>query len=556
MASEDELEPVPAGRLGAGQTAIRPAATALALAEQVRELQQLSDPALSELDLEELLIELLGRVQRTLSVDTVAILLYDQTANELVARAAKGIEEEVEQGVRLPIGQGFAGRIAAERVPIFIEDVDHADILNPILREKRIQSLLGVPMVIEGGLIGVLHVGSLHTRTFTEHDVAVLQLAAARAAAAIEHARLSQALEREHRVAMLLQRSLLPKRLPQPIGVRVTGRYLPARAEVGGDWYDVIELPGGRIGIAIGDVVGHGLDAAALMGQLRTALHAYAIEGHGPAKTLGLVDRFLQESRDDAMATAAYAIFDIGTGRLTLASAGHLPPLLIRAGGCTPLPVVPAAPLGVLSYGACQEHEIVLAEGEMVILYTDGLVERRGVPIDDGIALLAQTVCEATSPDDVCERAVRAMVPPEGLRDDVAVIALHNEPVPAELHLTRLAKHDVLHEVRMGMRRWLRDRGATPGETNDIVLSVAEACANVVRHAADPGRAVRFTLVATLDDEDVATITIRDRGSWREPAAGDGGRGLTIMRAAMDSVDVESGTEGTTVTLRRRLGRD
>ena len=139
------------------------------------------------------------RVQQALEVDTVAILLYDPESHELVARAAKGIEEEVEQGVRLPLGRGFAGRIAAERVAIAIADVDHADILNPILREKRIRSLLGLPLVVEGDLIGVLHVGSLVPRTFGERDLAVLQVAAARVAPGIERARLYSALEREHR---------------------------------------------------------------------------------------------------------------------------------------------------------------------------------------------------------------------------------------------------------------------------------------------------------------------------------------------------------------------
>jgi putative methionine-R-sulfoxide reductase with GAF domain len=245
---------------------------------QIGTLYGLSDPALSELGLEEFLTELLVRVREVLSVDTVAILLYDEDAQQLVARAAKGIEEEVERGVRIPIGRGFSGRIAAERVAIFIADVDHADILNPILRQKGIHSLLGVPLIVEGDLIGVMHVGSLTPRVFGMKDLAVLQLAAARAAPGIERARLHSALEHEHYVAMVLQRSLLPKRLIDRLGVSAAARYLPAHDEVGGDWYDVFELPGGRFGVAIGDVVGHGLPAAALMGQVRTALHAYAIQ--------------------------------------------------------------------------------------------------------------------------------------------------------------------------------------------------------------------------------------------------------------------------------------
>jgi anti-sigma regulatory factor (Ser/Thr protein kinase) len=469
-----------------------------------------------------------------------------------VARAAKGIEEEVEQGVRLPLGRGFAGRIAAERVPIFIGDVDHADILNPILREKGIRSLLGVPMVVEGALIGVLHVGSLHPRVFTEPDVALLQLAAARAAPAIEHARLTRALEREHRVAGLLQRSLLPQRLPRPIGVSVAGRYLPARDEVGGDWYDVIELPGGRLGITIGDVVGHGLDAATLMGQLRTALHAYAIEGHGPAKTLGLVDRFLQESREGAMATAAYGIFDLATSRLVLASAGHLPPLVITEAGCEPVFVTPAAPLGVLAYATCPEYEMTLGDGDIVVLYTDGLVERRGESIDHGIATLARAVRGASSPEQACDLAVRALVPEEGLRDDAAILALRNEPVPFELHVPLYAYSDILHEVRLMIRRWLRERGADPDESEDITLAVGEACAGIVKHG-DAFQPARFTLDAYVRDGE-AIFVIRDGGIWEDSE--DRRHALDIMGGAMDSVEVQDTETDTTVTLRRRLRRD
>src|ERR1700753_875191 len=198
---------------GAGQIVLPPAAAFLAPADQLRILSGLSDPALSEVGLDELLDEVLVRVQQALEVDTVAILLYDPESHELVARAARGIEEEVEQGVRLPLGQGFAGRIASERVAIAIADVDHADILNPIMREKRIRSLLGLPLVVEGDLIGVLHVGSLVPRVFGERGLSVLQGAAARISPGIERARLFSALEREHRVAMVLQRSLLARDL-------------------------------------------------------------------------------------------------------------------------------------------------------------------------------------------------------------------------------------------------------------------------------------------------------------------------------------------------------
>jgi signal transduction histidine kinase len=162
-------------------------------AERLRRLQALTDAALSSLELDELLAALLERSRAILDADTCAVLLLDERRNELVARAAVGIEEEVEQGVRIPVGRGFAGRVAAERRPVILEDVDHADVLNPILREKGIKSLLGVPMLVRGKVLGVLHVGTLTRRRFTTEEAELLRLAAERAALGIEHARLFEA---------------------------------------------------------------------------------------------------------------------------------------------------------------------------------------------------------------------------------------------------------------------------------------------------------------------------------------------------------------------------
>jgi signal transduction histidine kinase len=162
-------------------------------AERVRRLQSVTDAALAHLRLDELLGALLERTRQILEVDTCAILLLDEETNELVARAALGIEEEVEQGVRVPMGGGFAGRIAAEKRPVILDDVDHAHVLNPLLREKGIKSMLGVPLVVEGEVRGVLHVGSLVPRAFQDEEVELLQLVADRAALAIEHARLFEA---------------------------------------------------------------------------------------------------------------------------------------------------------------------------------------------------------------------------------------------------------------------------------------------------------------------------------------------------------------------------
>jgi len=162
-------------------------------AERLRRLQALTDAALGHLELEELLSALLDRAREMLNADTCAILLLDEERAELVARAAVGIEEEVEQGVRIPLGRGFAGRVAADARPVVLDDVDHADVLNPILRQKGIKSMLGVPLLAGGAVLGVLHVGTLVPRRFSVDDVDLLQLAGDRAAIAIDHARAYQA---------------------------------------------------------------------------------------------------------------------------------------------------------------------------------------------------------------------------------------------------------------------------------------------------------------------------------------------------------------------------
>jgi anti-sigma regulatory factor (Ser/Thr protein kinase)/putative methionine-R-sulfoxide reductase with GAF domain len=539
-------------QLGFGQVALELDQSVAAPADQLHDLVRLSDPALSELEFNRLLDELLIRVRDLLGVDTAAILLLDEARQQLVARAAKGIEEEVDQSVRIPIGGGFAGRIAQERVGIFIADVDHADILNPILRQKRIRSLLGVPLIVEGDLIGVLHVGSLAPRVFDLRDLAVLDLAAARAAPAIERARLLDVVEREHRNAVMLQRSLLPPRFGAVHGVTVAARYLPARDEVGGDWYDMIQLPRGKVGVVIGDVAGHGLGAATLMGQLRTALRAYALDGHRPGQALRLVDYFALSLDEEVMASAALAVVDPDKGTVTLASAGHLPPILVSADGQARAVEIPVAPpLGAFGFKDCPEHELPLGPGEMMLLYTDGLIERRGVSLWTSIDTLVASITGVRGPEDACLMVMDRLVPQRGPADDVAVIAVQNDPVPAVLELEMAAYPKTLAPLRHALRRWLQAQGVEREVEIEITIAVSEACANTIEHAYGPSRG-SFTVHGEHRDGCVE-VNVRDHGRWQPPRDGHWGHGLKIIEAAMDEVDIHADNTGTAVTMRRKL---
>jgi anti-sigma regulatory factor (Ser/Thr protein kinase)/putative methionine-R-sulfoxide reductase with GAF domain len=523
-------------------------------AEQLLHVYRLSEQALAELPLEALLDELLSRTREILAADTVAILLIDENGKELVARAAKGLEEEVERGVRLPLGGGFAGRIAAERTPIFIADVDHADILNPILREKGIRSLLGVPLIVDGRAIGVLHVGTLERREFTNDDAALLQVVAVRAAPAIERAHLYAELDREHRSAVALQRSLLPEGVPNIVGVDIAARYLPARDEVGGDWYDVIALADGLVGLAIGDVAGHGVRAAALMGQLRTGLRAYALDGHPPGEVLKRLDRLLQTIRGEGMATAAYAVLDPGTGALHLASAGHPPAVLVPASGeARLLEAAPAPPLGTLPYGSYLETHATVAPGETLMLYTDGLIERRREPLTAGLERLRLHASVVASADALCQRVLERLVPPEGADDDVAMVVVRNLPIAPQMRLRFPASPQVLAQIRQILRRWLHAHGASSQDIAALTLACGEACANAIEHAYSPAP-MSFELEVAYGDG-VVTLAVRDAGRWRAASRDPNrGRGLLMIEATVDELDLRSTDTGTEVVMRRRIG--
>jgi anti-sigma regulatory factor (Ser/Thr protein kinase) len=215
--------------------------------------------------------------------------------------------------------------------------------------------------------------------------------------------------------------------------------------------------------------------------------------------------------------------------------------------------VTPAAPLGALPYGNYPEHEVSVEPGATVVLYTDGLVERPGEPLGDGIARLIEVLRGAASAEEACDRLARNLVAPGGPRDDVAIVALENTAIPRELRLSLPADPRVLSQVRRVVRRWLRDRGAGDEEVTQITLAISEACANAIEHAYSPAPAAFAVAADTAGDE--VTFTVSDTGNWRAPRGQNRGRGLTIMEAAMDDVQVGPTTGGTKIVMRRRLAR-
>ena len=518
--------------------------------DAIRELQRITDAALASLSMEELLRELLERIASILGSDTAAFLLLDEVSGDLVAQAAKGIEEEVEQGVRIPVGRGFAGRIAAQRRPVAIEDVDHADILNPILREKGIRSLLGVPLLVEGRVIGVLHVGSLTRRVFDEREADLLQLAADRAAIAIEHARLHA----QRHVVEAMQRAMLPTALPVIPGIQFTATYRPAAvdARVGGDWYDVFELGRGRLALVIGDVVGRGVEAGALMAQVRTALRAYALEGHEPAELVELLNRLFAAVRPTKLTTLIYMVLDPERAEARLVSAGHLPPIIVGPDGVARLLDVEGdPPVGAFRAAIYHERTLRLEPGSRVVLVTDGAAEVRGEPLDVGLERLRLLSEQEPDPRELCGAIAGGAASNGPSNDDVAVLVADVQPLPERLVTRWPADADALGGLRHLLRRWLVGHGATENEIYDITVAVQEAAANAVEHAYAPGTAA-FSVDAH-DEQGQIVVTVTDRGSWREARGENRGRGFPLMRGLMESVEVEPADHGTSVVLKRTL---
>jgi len=395
---------------------------------RLRDIQSITDAALSRLEDHDFLAALLERTRSILQADTAAALLLDPVAGQLTATAAAGLEEEVRQGVRIPVGRGFAGRIAAERRPVILDHVDHTTVLNPILWAKGIHALLGVPLIAGGRVIGVMHVGSLTPREFSAEDVELLQLAADRAANAVQ-----SITAREDKIAAAaLQRSLLPAALPVRDGAQLAARYVPGEGTVGGDWYDVFNLPSGDLGIVIGDVTGSGLPAAVIMGRMRSALRAYALDSPEPVEVLSRLDAKMQHFEPGALATVSYAVVESALDRMHICLAGHYPPVIARPGEPAALAEIPPGLLiGAIAAAQRKQVTIELSPGTLVGFYTDGLVERRDQPIDERLARLCGAVT-AGPPDAACAAVMAELVGGEVVRDDIAVVMFWRQPAETQ----------------------------------------------------------------------------------------------------------------------------
>ncbi len=349
-------------------------------------------------------------------------------------------------------------------------------------------SMLLLPLIARDVMLGFfVCVRRVGFRRFDAYDMEIGMEFAARAAIFMDNA---QRYSRERATALTLQRAMLPTGLSAPSSVEVRNRYLPGSKliEVGGDWYESIALPGGRVALVVGDVAGHGVRAAVTMGRLRTAIHTLAMLELPPAETLQQLNELMQElgAREPHFATCVYAIFDAVAGTCEVASAGHLPPLLVRPDGSNELlDVSPAPPLGV-GTGPIQSRTLPIADGSLLVLYTDGLVEKRSKDIDEGLARLRDifTPDSVELPlEDLC-KATLAGVWLDEQRDDIAVLIARLRTIPSEniVRWTLPAELTSARKARSLIKRPLRKWGLA-----ELIpaaeLLVSELVTNAVRYA-------------------------------------------------------------------------
>lgn len=373
---------------------------------------------------------LLGEVLARLAVDVVTVLRFDLASNHLVTMVTVSGQRVSSGPHRVPLGRGLAGRVAANRSVIALDDVREDDLLNPALRALGIRSVMALPLLSGDHLIGVLKVGTRRTRHFSADDAA----RAAELAEVVIHAIDAYDAADERSAAAALQRSLVPHTLPSLEGLRFAGRYVPGDGGASGDWYDVFPLPGGRVGMVMGDVAGHGLGAAVVMGRLRSALRAYALEHDDPAEVLRRLDAKIHHFEPGAMATAIYAVSAPPFDELRIASAGHLLPIMATPGSRAAQVNVPVGmPLGAQPSCERTSAAIPFRRHSDLVLFTDGLIERRatsttrGGEVFESIASALDQVCRAIgpgTPDMVCSGVLDSMLTIEPPSDDVALLVV------------------------------------------------------------------------------------------------------------------------------------
>jgi PAS domain S-box-containing protein len=503
-------------------------AEAEALAGRLARVAAITD-GLDAMALDELVQELCRRLHEVVGARGAAVRVIDP-GGAVVADAERGSAETAGRALRQALGDG--------RGPVELED-----------------GTLAVPLRAAGELFGAVAVGSGNGDMPVGQRTALVAHAAERAALIIRRALL---LEREQHVASTLQHDLLPHSLPELPGVTVAAHFRAGGhgIEVGGDWYDVIPLAGGRVGLVVGDVAGRGVAAAARMGQLRSVARAYALEGHSPAAFAQRMNVYHRALSPDDLTTIVYAVIEPDHDRMSFVNAGHPPPLIVPARGAPSLLEGVTPPLGVSDLPVHPETVVDFPPGTSIVLYTDGLVERRGENVDTGLKrLLTAAAASRDGLEALRDRVVESCLGPSSGDDDVTALFVRAEPeLGASARFTLSPDGEALGALRRMLRRWLAEAGAAPDDVAAVTMAANEAWQNAIEHA-HAFAPVPISVAFERRGDDVF-ITTHDVGGGAPSATDpDRGRGVPLMEALMDEASFSfGGRYGGSVVLRRQLG--
>ncbi|MCU1614806.1 MAG: multi-sensor signal transduction histidine kinase, partial [Frankiales bacterium] len=484
----------------------------------------------------------------------VGVYELDATNRSLSALTIEGLPVTEEHWRSVPLQTPLAITAAVtERRPLWLESLDGWPGRQGDLAPEQVETLaafglrstVAIPLVVAGRAVGVIGIGFPAVRHFPATERAMLLAVGEQAAQALDRARLYRA---EQAIAETLQLSLLPQQLPRFQRLALAAHYLPGaeHTSAGGDWYDVVELGGSRVGVAVGDVVGQGPAAAAVMGQLRSALSAALLQGCAPAEALELLDRFASRLPGALASTAACMVLDWSTGTVRWARAGHPPPVLVTRGGARLLDGGAGPVLGVPGRAPYRDDRAVLEPGATLLLYTDGLVERRGEHLDIGLGRLTSAAARLAGAEPVAlTRDLLAEVLADAARpDDVAVLAVRLLPPP--LHQRLPAEPTRLAGVRRMITGWALETGLSEEVTEDLQLALGEALANAVEHAYPRSQAGESVWTVERAPDGSVLACVQDFGTWRPPPEDRGhrGRGLELIAALAVDVDVHRTSDG------------
>lgn len=495
--------------------------------------------------------------------DVVAIDLAD--ASGMPVRRAQAVRDPAAEPLVAALGErGLpAWSVMASGEPLLMPHADEAIYLgeesaaDDVVRDRLggVSAIIA-PLRTRGRMAGAMTLVRTGGERYDADNLSVVADLARRAGTALDNAIL---FDEERAMSTMLQTSLLPDGLPRLPGFQLASRYEPGTegTQAGGDWFDAVPMPDGSLALTVGDVVGRGAAAAAVMGQLRIALRAFLSEGHGPAAALSRLNRLASGITGARATTAVCARIDPARGEVRIACAGHPPPILLRPAGSVVVSEGRGPLLAVFPEAVFQEARVPMGPGDTLVLFSDGLFERRGIPIEVGLGrLLDVASAGAANAARIVERLFGAVEPDGEHSDDVAVLAAR---IPqAAFHVTGPGLASELGPMRRALREWLAPLPGGDRELDDLVLAAGEAIANAVEHAY-ASRAPGDVQVRALDEEAGVRITVSDEGRWRDDApegAGSRGRGLSLIRTVMDDVSVESGATGTTVTMSRAWAPD